>query len=99
MDPQVIRTKVKQVISNVTGIAADEIPDSANFREDLDLDSLSLLEVAVDVDYEFRLGVPEEQLQGLQTIDDTVRLVQEKLQEKAAATEAPMVEMPQAEVA
>ena len=76
-DPQDVREKVKEIIANATGIDAESIADDAHFINDLDLDSLSLLEIGVDVDYEFRLGVPEERLQSLQTVQDTVDLVQE----------------------
>ena len=77
-----IRTRIKALISNVTSIPVDEIPDEASFRDDLDLDSLSLLEIAVDMDYEFQLGLPEEELQGLATLKDSVELVQARLQER-----------------
>ncbi|MEM9555034.1 MAG: phosphopantetheine-binding protein [Acidobacteriota bacterium] len=73
--PNDVREKVKEIIANATGIDASSIADNAHFLDDLDLDSLSLLEIGVDVDYEFRLGVPEERLQSLQTIQDTVDLV------------------------
>lgn len=75
MQPEEIRQKVKDIISNVMGIPAQEIPDHASLQEDLDLDSLSLLEVGVDVDYTFKLGLPEEELQGLTSLDDVVSLV------------------------
>ena len=85
MDEEEIRTKIKQIISNVTGIPGAEIADGASYRDDLDLDSLSLLEIGVDVDYEFKLGLPEEDLQALETISETVDLV---LQQRAAAVPA-----------
>ncbi len=85
MTAQEIRSIVKKVISNVTGIPADEIDDHASFQDDLDLDSLSLLEVGVDVDYEFKLGVPEEDLQGLANLDDVVNLVLQHIDGKEAA--------------
>jgi len=75
MDAAEVRDKVKEVIANVTGIEAGEIADEANFVDDLGLDSLSLLEIAVDVDYAFKLGLPEERLQALRTVQDTVDLV------------------------
>ncbi|MEM9290728.1 MAG: acyl carrier protein [Acidobacteriota bacterium] len=69
------RSKIKEIISNVTSIPPEEIADGASFRADLDLDSLSLLEIGVDVDYEFKLGLPEERLQQLQDVQETVDLV------------------------
>jgi acyl carrier protein len=87
MDVEEIRTKIKEIISNVTNIDVDEIGDNASFVDDLQLDSLSLLEIGVDVDYEFKLGVPEERLGELRTVGDSVALVQQVLAEKAVAAE------------
>ena len=79
-----ITVQIKDIIANVAGIEAGDIADNASFMEDLQLDSLSLLEIGVDVDYAFKLGVPEERLQELRTVQDTVQLVLERLQAKAA---------------
>ncbi|MDY7095958.1 MAG: acyl carrier protein [Acidobacteriota bacterium] len=83
MDVVKIRARVKEIISNITSIPVEEIADDASFREDLDLDSLSLMEVGVDVDYEFKLGLPEERMQELQTVQDTVNLVVSQQQKTA----------------
>ena len=87
MDVAAIRIKIKEIISNVTNIDPEQIGDDASFVEDLQLDSLSLLEIGVDVDYEFKLGVPEERLGELRTVQDSVALVQQVLGEKAVAAE------------
>lgn len=84
MDRAEITNRVKQIISNVTNIAPAEISDSASFTRDLDLDSLSLLEIGVDVDYEFQLGLPEERMRGLDSVSDTVALVLDRLRERQA---------------
>ncbi len=84
MDVVEIRAKIKEIIANVTNIDPAEIGDNASFVEDLQLDSLSLLEIGVDVDYEFKLGVPEERLGELRTVQDSVDLVVECLNAKAA---------------
>lgn len=82
-----IRQKIREIISNVTNIPPEEIPDGARLREDLDLDSLSLLEVGVDVDYEFRLGLPEERLQRVGSVDEAVALVREVLAAREGRSE------------
>ena len=84
MEVQEIRGKIKEVIANVTSMDPEEIGDKAHFIDDLQLDSLSLLEIGVDVDYEFKLGVPEERLGELRTVQDAVELVQQCLAERAA---------------
>ena len=83
MEVAEIRAKIKEIVSNVTNIPVAEIGDRAHYVGDLDLDSLSLLEIGVDVDYEFKLGVPEEELQKIATIEESVNLVVERLKERA----------------
>lgn len=83
MEALEIRQKIKQIISNITNIPAADIADDASFVDDLALDSLSLLEIGVDVDYEFKLEVGEERLQTIRTMKDAVTLVLERLEERA----------------
>ena len=80
MEMETIRSKVKVIIANATNINPMEIGDNASFQEDLCLDSLSLLEIAVDVDHEFKLNLSDEELsarlQELHTVQDSVEFVQ-----------------------
>jgi acyl carrier protein len=87
MNRDAIRDRVKQIIANVTNIDPAEIGDRDSFVEDLDLDSLSLLEIGVDVDFEFKLSLPEERMRELRTVEDTVRLVEARLGELAEAVQ------------
>jgi acyl carrier protein len=86
-DEPAIRERVKRIIFNVTRIPVERIADAAAFREDLELDSLSLLEIGVDLDYEFQLGLEdlEQRLGDLPTVDRVVAFVHQRLQERATA--------------
>jgi acyl carrier protein len=75
MESEEIRSRVKRVISGITNIPAAEIPDSASYREDLALDSLSALEVIIGVEFEFKFTVPDLEVPDVQTVQDTVQLV------------------------
>ena len=79
MDVQEIRTRIKKSIATVTGIDVNEIRDDSSYTDDLDLDSLSILEIVVDVEAQFDIDAPEEELKAIRTIDDTVSLVQQYL--------------------
>jgi acyl carrier protein len=74
-----IRSAIQQSVTRITGIAPDDVQDTATFREDLGLDSLSMLELTVDIEYAFKIKVPEERLQSIRTVQDTIELVQEFL--------------------
>ncbi len=75
MDVTEVRSKVKEIIASITSIDPETIGDQDSFLDDLDLDSLSLLEIGIDIDYAFQLGLPEERLQQLRTIQDAVDLI------------------------
>ncbi|MEO1088912.1 MAG: phosphopantetheine-binding protein [Acidobacteriota bacterium] len=72
MDRETILRRVVEIIENTTGEQATTIDATTLFVEDLGLDSLSLLEVGVDVDYEFRLNLPEEELQALHSVGEVL---------------------------
>ena len=84
-----IRTQIKDIIANVADIDAAEISDNADLRKDLDLDSLSLLEIGVDVDYAFQLGIEdlEDRLAALETLGQVVELVEALRAEAQPAAE------------
>lgn len=75
MQPAAIRNQVKAIIANVTGIAVESISDSALFVDDLGLDSLAILEIAVDVEKTFKIRAGDEELQKVRSIQDSVDLI------------------------
>ena len=78
-DVNQIRETIRDSVTRITGIAPGDIQDSSNYRQDLGLDSLSALEVVVDVEYAFKIKVAEERIQTIQTVQDTITVVQEYL--------------------
>ena len=87
VDRAEITQKVRQIVAKVTSIPAETIGADANLREELGLDSLSLLEVGVNVDYEFKLNLPDldQRMAGITTVASAVTRVEELLRERAAA--------------
>ena len=88
MDRVEITTRVKQIIANIAGLDAQRIPDEASLRDELRLDSLSLLEIGVDVDLAFKLELPDERYKDIESLQQMVELVQGRLAELSATTEA-----------
>lgn len=78
-----IRNRIKQIIANIAGLDAQRIPDQATLREELRLDSLSLLEIGVDVDLAFKLELPDERYKEIDSLPQMVSLVQGRLAELA----------------
>lgn len=81
-DAAEILDRIKQIIANVAGLDAKKIGDEAFLREDLKLDSLSLLEIGVDVDLAFKLELPDERYKEIDSLPGMVTLVQGRLAER-----------------
>ena len=79
MDVEAIRVRVKQSISQVTSIDAAAISDSAAYVDELGLDSLSILEIAVNVEEHFKFHATDDELAAIRTVEDTVQLVRRRM--------------------
>jgi acyl carrier protein len=84
MESAEIRTQIKEIIGRVTGLDPARIGDDATLRDGLNIDSLSLLEIGVDVDLAFQLGLPDERYKEIDSVPDMVALVQQRLLELTA---------------
>jgi acyl carrier protein len=84
MDSAGITAIVKQTIGAVTGIESRSIADSASYKEDLALDSLAILEIAIDLEKEFGLTMENDELAKIQTVQDTVNLILQRTCEQGA---------------
>lgn len=84
MEREQIRAKVKGIIANVAGLDPNNVGDHATLGDDLGLDSLSRLEIGVDVDYAFKLKLPDERYKTIDGIDAMVDLVARRLAEMDA---------------
>ncbi len=64
--------KMRSYISNQLNIDPEEIQLSTNFRDDLGADSLDLYELAMNLEDEYQLEIPVEELQALHTVSDVI---------------------------
>lgn len=75
MDVEAIRLRIKQAIHRVAGIEVAAISDTASYETDLGLDSLSILEIAVELENQFKFHASDEELSAIRTVEDAVSLV------------------------
>src|SRR6185437_3791235 len=72
---QEILSGLAEIIEEIAGTPADEVTPEANFVDDLDIDSLSMVEIAVAAQDKFGVEIPDEQLKDLKTVQDVVNFV------------------------
>ena len=75
-----IRARIKEAIAKVSKIDPQTIRDHDSFRENLGMDSLSILEAIVEVQRRFKIPeVSDEEYARIRTLDDAVELVEKHL--------------------
>ena len=79
MSTDEIRAAVKESIASIANLDASEIGDEASYKDDLQLDSLTILEIAVDAECKFQVNLTEDDLANISTVADTVRIIQQYL--------------------
>jgi acyl carrier protein len=72
---QEIYEQVKGVLVEQLGIDEGEITEEASFQEDLDADSLDLVELIMEMEDRFKLKIPDEDAEKIQTVGDAVDYV------------------------
>jgi acyl carrier protein len=72
---QEILAGLAEIIDEVAGVPADEVTPEKSFVEDLDIDSLSMVEIAVAAQDKFGVEIPDEQLKDLKTVQDVINFV------------------------
>jgi acyl carrier protein len=93
MTEQEILTGLGEIIDEVAGVPADQVTPEKTFVDDLDIDSLSMVEIAVQTEDKYGVKIPDEDLAGLRTVGDVVSYIQkleEENPEAAAAIRAQM---------
>ena len=69
----------KKCAVEVLQVSPDQVTLDAKFGEDLDADSLDLVELVMALEEAFDIEVPEEELEGVTTIGQAYELVTSKL--------------------
>ena len=75
MTDQEILAGLAEIVDEIAGVPADEVTPDKNFVEDLDIDSLSMVEIAVAAQDKFGVEIPDELLKDLKTVQDVVNFV------------------------
>ena len=83
MERDEVLAALREVAVEVLSGEPDAVVEDARFKEDLDADSLDLVELVMGLEERFDISVPEEDLENVGTVGQAVDLVLAKLAAKA----------------
>ena len=70
---------IQDVAAEVLSVEPTRVTEAARFKEDLDADSLDLVELVMGLEERFDIEVPEDDLEGVTTVGHAVDLVLTKV--------------------
>lgn len=80
-----LEARIKQILTHRLGIPPEEIRLDAMLVEDLGMDSLDAVELAIATERQFNVTLSDEQMSKLRTVADIVGLVQRLVDEQTTA--------------
>ena len=76
MSTEEIRAALADIVNEVAGVDADDVQLDKSFVDDLDVDSLSMVEVVVEAEEKFGVTIPDEEVKNLKTVGDAVSYIE-----------------------
>ena len=77
MSKEEILVKLKPIIAEQLGVDESEVTENASFTEDLNADSLDLVEMIMSLEEQFKLQISDEDAEKLTTVGEAVEFIYE----------------------
>jgi acyl carrier protein len=79
MEREEALSALREVAVEVLSVDPDAVVEDARFKEDLDADSLDLVELVMALEEKFDVSIPEDDLDGINTVGNALDLLLGKL--------------------
>jgi len=79
-----IEQQVKDILAKQFGVMVENIGPDTHINQDLNADSLDIVELVLSLERQFKIAIEEEDYQDRQTVASIVDLVSTKIAQKTA---------------
>lgn len=79
MDRTEVGERLRATLVSELGLDASKLTDEASFEEDLEVDSLGVVELLMALEDEFDVKIPDEEAENIQTVGQAIDMVLGKL--------------------
>jgi len=69
---------IKEVVAEQLDVDADTINIDSNFTDDLQADSLDVVELVMALEEKFDIEIPDEQAEAIKTVQDVINFIENK---------------------
>ena len=76
MSQQEILAELAQIVNEIAGVPVGDISLEKSFLDDLDVDSLSMVEIATAAEDKFGIRIPDDDLKNLKSVGDAVSYIE-----------------------
>ena len=72
-----IRSSLAELVNEVAGVPVEDVQLDKSFVDDLDVDSLAMVEIIVGCEEKFGVTIPDEESKNLKTVGDAVAYIEQ----------------------
>lgn len=73
-----VAQKVKEIVAQQLGVNEDQVTDEASFKDDLNADSLDIVELVMAFEEEFEIDIPDEDAEKVTTVGSAISYIEAK---------------------
>lgn len=73
-----IREGLAEILEEIADVKPEDVQDEKSFADDLEVDSLSMVEVVMAAQEKFGVEIPDDDVQQLRTVGDAVNYIEKK---------------------
>ncbi len=75
MSNEEIFNKLKGIIVEQLGVSEENVKEDATFVDDLEADSLDIVELIMNIEEQFNMEIPDEEAEKIVTVGDVVKYI------------------------
>jgi acyl carrier protein len=72
-----VASRVKAIIVDKLGVDENEVTPEASFTNDLGADSLDTVELIMEFEKEFNMGIPDDQAESISTVGEAIKYIED----------------------
>ena len=72
---QEVQEGLADIVNEIAGVPQEDVTPDKSFTDDLDIDSLSMVEIVQACEDKFGVSIPDDQVKNLKTVGDAISYI------------------------